>query len=149
MTTREAGGQAVIVRRRMAASRREVFNAWTDAEGMRIWMCPGDIVSATVQLDPRVGGAFRIVMQSATTAFEHWGEFTVVDPPSKLAFTWYAKATDFQPTLVTVELYDAGNDQCDLVLTHERFQRPAVGDQYRGGWGQIVTRLSAYLQEHR
>jgi len=126
-----------------------VFTAWTDAEGMRMWMCPGDVVSTIVQLDPRVGVSVRIVMRGPTGTFEHWGEFTAVDKPSKLAFTWHAKATGFQLTLVTVEFFETPDGHCDLVLTHERFGDSETRDQYRGGWGQILARLDAFLTNAR
>jgi len=146
--TSPGDAETIVVRKRIAATRDEVFRAWTDVEGMRAWMCPGDIVSAVVQLDPRVGGTLRVVMHSATHVFEHWGEFTVVEPPAKLAFTWCAKATDFHPTLVTVELFETEDGHCDLVLTHEGFPRPDARDGYRGGWEQIVSRLGTFLR-HR
>jgi len=143
--TRLENDDIVVIRRRMVATREEVFKEWTNPEGMAAWMCPDGIVSAAVQLDARVGGALRIVMRTETEAFEHWGEFTIVDPPAKLAFTWCAAATDFQPSLVTVELLEAENKHCDLILTHERLRRPEIRNQYRGGWEGIVTRLQARL----
>jgi uncharacterized protein YndB with AHSA1/START domain len=147
MTASPEDSDAIIIRRRIAASREEVFDAWTDAEGMQLWMCPGDdIVSTVVQLDARVGGALRVIMQSPAGTYEHWGEFTTVDRPFRLAFTWRAKATDFVPTLVTVEFFEVAGGHCDLVLRHEKFPRRDARDQYRGGWGQIITRLDAFLQ---
>lgn len=140
------GSDDVVIRRRIPAARADVFRAWTDADGMASWMCPGDVVSADVHLDARVGGALRIVMRTASKAFEHWGEFTVVDPPSKLAFTWRASATGFEASLVTVEFLDAGDLQCDLILTHQKLERSDVRAQYRGGWDQILSRLTAYLR---
>jgi uncharacterized protein YndB with AHSA1/START domain len=147
MTALPGDGEAIVIRRRIAASRHEVFDAWTDATGMRLWMCPGDIISAVVDLDARVGGSLRVVMQGPAGTYEHWGEFTTIDRPRKLAFTWRAKATDFAPTLVTVELFEAPNGHCDLVLTHEKFPRPDAGDQYRGGWEQIITRLDSFVRQ--
>src|SRR5262249_35822423 len=107
MMARPGEGEAIVLRRRIPASRDEVFAAWIDGDGMRAWMCPGDITSADVQLDPRVGGALRILMHGPNGSYEHWGEFTAFERPSKLAFTWCAKATDFLPTLVTVEFREA------------------------------------------
>jgi len=141
-------GDAVVIRRRIAATRHRVFQAWLDADGMGAWMCPGGIVSTVVELDARVGGALRIVMHGAGEVFDHWGEFTLIEPPSKLAFTWHAKATDYRPTLVTVELFDAGDHECDLVLTHTGLPRPTITDQYRGGWHTIVGRLAQHLAQH-
>jgi uncharacterized protein YndB with AHSA1/START domain len=127
------------------ASREKVFAAWTDPESMRTWMCPGDIQTADVTMDLRVGGALRIVMRSATQTFEHWGEFTVIEPPSRLAFTWIAAATDKAHTLVTVELREMGPEATELLLTHERFPRPEVREQYRGGWAAIVSLLERHI----
>jgi uncharacterized protein YndB with AHSA1/START domain len=146
MTASPDETEAIIIRRRIAATRDEVFDAWTDADGMRLWMCPGNIVSAVVHLDVRVGGALRVIMQGPTGTYEHWGEFTTIDRPFKLAFTWCAKATGSVPTLVTVELFETPNGHCDLVLKHEKFPGPDAREEYRGGWGQIVTRLEAFLQ---
>jgi uncharacterized protein YndB with AHSA1/START domain len=144
--TSDADSGKVVVRRRIAATREELFAEWTDPESMRVWMCPGDVVSAEVRLDPRVGGSFHIIMRSPTQVFEHRGEFTVVDRPSKLAFTWIAVATDLLPTLVTVEFFEASENETELVLTHECFPRKEVRDRYEGGWSQIVTRLEEHLK---
>ena len=139
----------VVIRRRIAATPEELFDAWTDADGMREWMCPGNIQSVEVRMEPRVGGALLVIMNDGSKTYEHRGEFSIVDRPVKLAFTWIAAATDMQPTLVTIEFGRAAEFETDLVLTHERFPRKEASDQYRGGWGQIVTRLDAYLQSRR
>jgi len=140
-------GGKVFIRRQIRATRQELFDAWTDPEGMREWMCPGNIVSADVQIDPRVGGHLIIIMRGPTDVFEHRGEFTVVDRPSKLAFTWIAKSTDLRPTLVTVEFFEVTATESELVLTHLEIPRKEVSDQYQGGWSQIVTRLEQYIGE--
>jgi uncharacterized protein YndB with AHSA1/START domain len=134
----------VVLRRILPASREQVFAAWTDPESMRDWMCPGEIVRVEVQLDPRVGGSYRIVMHDRVRAYEHTGEYLVVEPPARLVFTWVAASTDNRPTLVTVELspHEGG---CELVLTHERLPEGEVLDRYRGGWGQITNRLAEHL----
>ncbi len=144
MPTREEREDMLVVRRVIRASREEVFAAWIDPESMRDWMCPGDIVIAEARLDPRVGGAFRIVMKSPTYEVDHTGEYLVVDPPSKLVFTWTSARTEHQPTLVTVELFERG-DGCELVLTHERFPNTDAVRSHRAGWGKIIERLAGRL----
>lgn len=143
MTAEEERPDRLVVRKVIPASREEVFAAWIDPESIRHWMCPGDTLTAEAQLDPRVGGMNRIVMKSQTSAVDHTGEYLVVDPPSKLVFTWMSKGTD---TIVTVELFPRG-DQCELVLTHERFPNADAVQRRRGGWSQIVDRLAGYLHE--
>ena len=139
----------VVITRRLRASREELFDAWLGAEGMRDWMCPGNILSVEVRMEPRVGGALLIIMRDAARTYEHRGEFTIIDRPSKLAFTWIAAATDQRPTLVTVEFVAIDENWSELVLTHERFLRKDVSDQYRGGWNAILERLDAYLQRRQ
>jgi uncharacterized protein YndB with AHSA1/START domain len=139
----------VVIRRRLHATPEELFDAWMDAEGMREWMCPGNILSVEVRMEPRVGGSLLVIMRDADKTYEHKGQFTVVERPSRLAFTWIAAATDMQPTLVTVEFLRINEVESELVLTHEKFPRKEPGDQYRSGWSQIMARLEAYLQTRR
>lgn len=145
----ESQDNKAVIRRRIRATREELFDAWTDQEGMREWMCPGDVVSAEVRLDPRVGGALLIIMQSPTATHRHTGEFRVVERPSKLAFTWTADAMDGQLTLVTVEFLPISNAETELILTHERIPTKDVSDRYQSGWAKIVSTLEQYLQKNR
>ena len=136
----------LVVRRRIAATREELFDAWTNHAGMRVWMCPGSVSSAEVEMDLRIGGALRILMRDAAAAYEHHGVFTVIDRPAVLAFTWIATATDMHATLVTVEFIARGELDTEVVLTHERWPRSEGRDQYRGGWSSILDKLAAFLR---
>ena len=136
----------VEVRRRMPAPRDIVFEAWTDPEGLRHWMCPGDVISAEAALDVRVGGNFRLVMKSKTAEHVHTGTYQVVDPPAKLVFTWTANN---QPqTQVTVEFLDHG-EESEIVLTHEGFTQTDVAQRYQGGWGKITDLFATYLARNQ
>jgi len=134
----------LVIRRTIPLPRVKVFAAWLDVESMKVWMCPGHIISTEAQLDARVGGKFRIVMKGKDRDYEHTGEYHIIEPPSKLAFTWISDSTDDQTTLVTVELFDKGQS-CELVLTHERFPRPDKIEAHRQGWGEIIDLLAKYL----
>jgi uncharacterized protein YndB with AHSA1/START domain len=134
----------VVVRRRLPAPREVVFEAWIDPQGIREWMCPGDVVSAEASLDVRVGGSFRIVMKAKDRDHVQIGTYQVVDPPSKLVFTWSAAEKPSEMTLVTVELFAHG-EESELVLTHERFPQADVAQRYENGWGKIAETFAAYL----
>jgi uncharacterized protein YndB with AHSA1/START domain len=136
----------LVVRRRIAATREDLFDAWTDPASMRAWMCPGSVASAEVEMDLRVGGRLRILMQDSAATYEYHGVFTVIDRPAVLAFTWIAKATDMHTTLVTVEFIERGELDTELVLTHEPWPRPEGRDQYRAGWTSILEKLAAFLR---
>ncbi len=133
----------LVIRRTIPAPRERVFAAWLDPASLAAWMCPGPVRSASAEVDPRVGGSFRIVMRHPNGDADHWGEYLVIDPPSKLEFTWISSATDRQPTIVTVELHDRGGIT-ELVLTHRRLPASQSGS-HRNGWTDIVQKLAATL----
>lgn len=133
----------VVVRRTISAPRDRVFAAWLDPASLAVWMCPGPVRGARAEVDPRVGGSFRIVMRHPNGDADHWGEYLVIDPPSKLEFTWQSAATDRQPTMVTVEFHDEG-DGTEVVLTHRRLPEPQIA-AHRKGWSDIVQKLDAVV----
>lgn len=138
------GRLRTVVRRRMPAPREIVYEAWIDPDGIREWMCPGDVVSAQAVLDVRVGGSFHITMRAKDRVHKHVGTYQVVDPPAKLAFTWSGLENPSEITLVTVEFFAHG-DESELVITHEGFTKSEVAQRYEMGWGTIATKFAGYL----
>jgi len=133
----------LVVRRHMAVPRERVFEAWLDSESLAQWMRPGSSTHATVTIDPRVGGGFRIVMEGATHCVEHRGDYLAIEPPSLLSFTWISSHTDHKPTVVTIEFNERGTGT-ELVLTH-RGLPPAEVEGHRQGWTDIVRLLDEAL----
>jgi uncharacterized protein YndB with AHSA1/START domain len=136
----------VIIRRTIPATRQELFDAWTDPDSIRIWMCPGTATHADATLDVRPGGRLHIVMHAPGETFVHDGEYREVNPPAKLVFTWTAKAMAGVTTLVTVDLFERGPMLTELVLTHELIPQPDVRERYQNGWSRIVELLDQHLQ---
>ena len=144
MEKSDDGKHRIVVRRKMPAPREVVYDAWTDPEGIREWMCPGDVVSAEAVLDLRVGGSFRITMQGKDRVHVRTGTYQVVERPAKLVFTWSAVENPDEITLVTVAFIARG-DESDLVITHERFSKGDVAERYERGWGTIAEKCAGYL----
>jgi uncharacterized protein YndB with AHSA1/START domain len=142
------GRHRIQVRRRIPAPREVIYEAWIDPQGLREWMCPGDVISAQATLDVRVGGSFRITMRSKERVHEHVGTYQVVEPPAKLSFTWSGMDNPQEITLVTVEFLDHG-EESELVITHERFTKADVAERYEMGWGTIGRKFAVYLANNR
>jgi uncharacterized protein YndB with AHSA1/START domain len=51
-------------------------------------MCPESVSIPLVELDVRVGGAFRVDMLIDGAVVTHTGVYREVTPPEKLVFTW-------------------------------------------------------------
>ena len=103
-------------------------------------------MSTEAHMDVRVGGSVRIIMHSPRGEYENTGEFTVIERPSKLAFTWTAKSIGPHPSLVTVEFLKITATETELVLTHERIPQSDVRAEYQSGWGQIADRLEQFFK---
>jgi uncharacterized protein YndB with AHSA1/START domain len=150
MTLPDHPADTLVVRRVLPVPRERVFAAWLDPVSLAQWMRPGETTETFVEVDPRVGGRFRIVMRHGRRGnedYEHRGEYLVIQPPSLLSFTWISAATDHQPTVVTIELLERGAGT-ELVLTHRRLP-PAQVESHRMGWTDIVRRLGETLASHQ
>ncbi|MGH7635007.1 MAG: SRPBCC family protein, partial [Gemmatimonadaceae bacterium] len=82
--------------------RERVFDAWLRPDCMARFLAAGDSHASAVDVDPRVGGAFRIVMGSARGSHDHCGRYLEIDRPARLRFTWASPATNGAETEVTV-----------------------------------------------
>jgi uncharacterized protein YndB with AHSA1/START domain len=160
MTTIGDAAEVLVVRRQLAFPREQVFAAWLDGASLAQWMRPSGTPRATVEVDPRVGGRFRIVMHMKSSPqgsvcsppgsshdHEHRGEYLAIEPPSLLSFTWISKGTGFLPTVVTLEFLERGSGT-ELVLTHQRLPQASL-ESHRQGWTTIVRELEEVLASGR
>ena len=137
--------ETIVIRKVIAATREEVFQAWTDPESMRYWMRGlKEMQESEADLDVRPGGKFRITMKEKERNYVHTGKYLVVEPPSRLVFTWISEETKEQETIVTVDLKQRGTE-CELTLTHEKLPGKKAALSHEGGWSQIAEFLAQYL----
>ncbi|WP_066807557.1 SRPBCC family protein [Sphingomonas asaccharolytica] len=69
------------------ADTQSVFDAWTDPALMERWLFKSPDNKLSARADPRVGGAYSITEQAAGRVITHDGIYTIVDPPTRLAFS--------------------------------------------------------------
>jgi uncharacterized protein YndB with AHSA1/START domain len=136
--------EAVVIRRVIPVPRETIFAAWLDPATLAKFMRPGDVTHTTADVDARVGGTFRVVMEHGHGNVDHWGEYLTIEPPSLLSFTWISANTNLEPSVVTIELHESGSDGTELILTHRRLP-PSKMDSHRNGWTKIVEKLADVL----
>jgi uncharacterized protein YndB with AHSA1/START domain len=136
----------LIVRRIIAVPRERVFDAWLDPTRLAAFMRPTAESRATADVDPRVGGRFRIVMshRGSAASVEHTGEYLLIERPARLVFTWQSINTDDRPTEVTIEFQEHALGT-EVVLTHRRLPL-RTSDSHRKGWSAILARLEEELR---
>ena len=150
----------VVFERTYDAPIEKIWQAWTDPEMLKKWWGPNDVTIPECEVDLRVGGKIRIVMQATEAMGEYAGTlwpmeatFTVVEEPTKL--TYEAKAwTDGMEETTTIETVQ------ELALTEEDgktklYLKAAIlkagsdagmavqGMQY--GYNQQLDKLAQYL----
>ena len=140
-----ADGVRVTVRRRFDAPPERVFDAWLDPDSARHWLfATPDGAMERVELNPRVGGRFRIDERRGGELAEHFGEYLEIDRPHRLVFS-FAAIRDSGSTRVAVTIEPDGDGSL-LTLVHEMDPRWAdYEERTREGWTMILDGLARTL----
>jgi uncharacterized protein YndB with AHSA1/START domain len=144
----QSSGLALHLERVLHASRPVVFNACIDPEELAKWWGPAGFTSPSIEIDPRVGGSYRIAMQPPDgELFYLRGEFREVDAPNRLVYTfvWEDPTPDDQETVVTLSFGDVERDAA-LVLDHGPFATEERRALHEAGWTDSLERLEASLR---
>ncbi len=129
----------VRIDRTFAAPPERVWHALTDPSALTRWFWPASM-APVVSVDLRPGGALRI---EAPGLMAVAGEYTVIEPPRVLAFTWRWEG---EPELTTVRVeLSPVDDGTRMVLTHDGFADDKTRDNHETGWRDCLKRLSARL----
>ncbi len=136
MSPAGGSGEVLVVRRFIPVPRERVFAAWLDPTSLERWMRPSGITDAVVEVDPRVGGKFRISMIQGRERFEHTGEYLAIEAPARLSFTWISQATDHKRTEVTIDFLEQPGGT-ELVLTHRQLPSAEI-ESHRSGWTDVL-----------
>jgi uncharacterized protein YndB with AHSA1/START domain len=145
--TEQYPGHVLEIERTFDAPAHEVFDAWTSEEVLRRWMYGEPrLETPTAEVDLRVGGRLRIVMRDAQTGEEHGstGEYTVVDRPRRLAFTWTWDDQDSERQLIELEFTESGGATTVRMTSHGIATEERVAS-HREGWGFCFDNLDRVL----
>ncbi len=141
MTT---GSPRVEVSTTIRAPRERVFDAWLSADRLGHFLCAGDTHVASVEVDPRVGGSFHVVMANDRGRYEHRGRYLEIERPARLRFTWISAATDEAETTVTVT-FESTEDGTRLTLVHVDLPDDAAAARHQSGWQSILRKCDECL----
>ena len=136
---------AVVVRRTIAASAEDLFDAWLDPKALAEWMRPGAIRSTVARVEPRVGGAYEITMQGSSGPIVHKGVYREIKRPRRLVFTWHSPGTEWKETLVTVDFVKV-DKRTEIIVTHEQLPESAM-PSHRNGWTSGLEHLDETCQK--
>jgi uncharacterized protein YndB with AHSA1/START domain len=138
---------AVVVRRIIAASSYDLFDAWLDPEALAEWMRPGTIQRSEARVDPRVGGAYEVIMHGEKGPIPHRGVYKIIDRPRRLVFTWTSPFAGAD-TLVTVDFIRVEKTRTEVIVTHEQLPTSEIAAHTRG-WTSGLQHLDEACQAGR
>jgi len=150
MTERTVRHATIVVERRLGAPPTRVFAAWANSDERRRWDVPGDDwVVAEHEQDFRVGGRERSRFgPPGDPAYLSDGVFLDIVPDTRIisAGTMHDHDVPVTATLFTVEFYPDGRGTRLVLTDQSAFFGGETESDRKAGWGEIVDRLSTYLE---
>ena len=139
----------LLITRRFDAPAARVFALWTDPRHFRNWMGPETYACEAVEMDVRVGGAYRAMIRSPENG-ENWfgGVYREIVPNRKLVFTFAwdddGPAAGVE-TLVTILFHEEGGRTVQT-FHQTPFLSVESRDSHVGGWSSAFDKQQAYAE---
>jgi uncharacterized protein YndB with AHSA1/START domain len=133
--------------RRIKARPSIVFDALITAEGIANWWGPdaGPVLAA--ELDPEVGGHFRVRFRTLDgSEHESSGEYLEVVKPERLSMTWRWTRGVEDPGESLVEFrLRAVADGTELTITHSGLHDEETRHSHEHGWTGALDKLERHF----
>lgn len=136
-------GHTLRMQRTFAAPAQRVFGAFTSEEVMRRWWhVEPDWETPVAEVDLRVGGKLRVVMHNPheDVRYGGGGEYTEVDPPSRLAFTWVWDDAPAREQLIEID-FEESDGITTVRFTHSNLWDEESVASHEEGWGGAFDNL--------
>jgi uncharacterized protein YndB with AHSA1/START domain len=140
--------QRLRLERVLGAACSAVYRAHIDPELLAQWWGPNGFSAPSVELDVRVGGAYRIQMQPPDgESFILSGEFVEVEPSTRLAYTfrWDPPDPDDRETLAVFSVRDVGGSTA-VTVDQGVFATQGRREVHEQGWTESLDRLQKLLE---
>ncbi|MBB4121008.1 SRPBCC family protein [Martelella radicis] len=135
--------QTLVITRQFSASPETVFDAWTDPNKMRAWWGLKDAKCPTVEIDLRIGGAYRIANELPGGRII-WitGYYKEISRPSRLTYSWSVDEGPEETVAISFEPNAGGT--C-LTIHHEGITSADIYAGHQTGWTDSLSTLAAIL----
>ena len=147
-TSAEPIGFKLKVSRVINAPCAMIFRAWTDPKQMSQWYCPPEVNLRGLVADVKVGGAFRIHMNSEKGDHIAIGTYQEIVPNKRVRFTWSWETYAMPNSVVTVEFEDLGKTT-RVTLVHEGLPDQEDADQHTHGWTSMLKKIAGLIEGNK
>ena len=143
-------GHTLQMQRTFSAPAQKVFEAWTSAEVLKRWWHAGhDWETTEASVDLRIGGALRVAMRNPHEDVEYGGggEYTEIDPPRRVAFTWvWDDDREQRSQLIEID-FEEHNGATTVRFTHHGLWNEEAVGSHEDGWGKVFDNLERDLAD--
>ena len=130
------------ITRTFDAAPERVFDAWLD-KSWGEWAGPPGVKGEVVQMEPKVGGGYKIVMHRDSGELTVSGTYREIVRPSRIVMSW-KWAQEEVDTLITLTFRPKGGGT-ELHMRHEGFANAERRDGHNFGWNGTFDKLDAFL----
>lgn len=136
------------IARVIEAPRERVWHAFVDPVTFKTWWRPPGFTCPLAELDPRVGGAYRVHMRSPQGVLHSFGgTYRAVEAPEHLAFSWTFGEGQYKGLETSVELRFAElGAATEVTLLQEPFPIERMKNDFDGGWTNCLSNLADLLE---
>jgi len=139
----------ITVTRVFDAPRERVWQEWTEPERFADWFggTDGKVPIATVSMDVRPGGSWRLTMFAGTGPCQiNWrGEYREVVAPERLVFTISDQPGVDAYELITVVLTDLGDGRTEMFFQQRGEMSAEQYERAKNGWSTFFDRVAERL----
>jgi uncharacterized protein YndB with AHSA1/START domain len=142
----EDAAQVVRIERTFDAMAEDVFDAWTSPEVIERWFRPArGWQKPSAEVDLRVGGSVRVVMRTPEgEPVGAGGEYTVIDRPNKLAFTWTFDDDPSNQQMIELEFTER-DGATTVVFVNSNISNEERRDSQYDGWTMCIDNMERVL----
>ena len=142
----EEAARVVRIERTFEAPAEDVFDAWTSEEVISRWFRPqAGWREADAEVDLRVGGRVRVVMRTPDGApVEAGGEYTLIERPHRLAFTWTFEDDPSNEQMIELEFTERDGVTTVLFVNSDISEQTRRDAQYEG-WSTCFDEMERVL----
>jgi uncharacterized protein YndB with AHSA1/START domain len=142
----EDAARQVRIERTFEAPAEDVFDAWTSPEVIRRWFRPArGWQEPSAEVDLRVGGKIRVVMRTPDGGpVEAGGEYTLIERPHRLAFTWTFDDDPSNEQMIELEFTERDGATTVLFVNSNISEQERRDSQY-DGWSTCIDEMGRVL----
>lgn len=142
------GTHSVRLHRVIRSTPQRVYRAFLDADAWAKWLPPHGFTGKVHELDPRVGGAYRMSFTNFTTGQSHafGGQYLELIPNEKLRYTAVFDDPGLPGTMQTTVTLKAVSCGVELSIVQEGIPSLIPAESCYLGWQESLQLLTQLVE---